>query len=1463
MMATSQQLVYSVALLCCLVSVAITGVHAAWVEQQGTLKPGPGQGQDSFTDASFTDNVNGSDPLMYVGRRCPEDGKPGGEYFAFVRFSVAELQGVQLSSALLQLHVRRYEAAQTSISVYPVLDAWYERDLAHSTKPRYASVPIGRLDLTPQASAMQARGSWAQHSVDISQALKSWLQEPATNQGFLLLGNDRQCWSRAYLATSDHPIEALRPSLEYFYLLDKTPPLAVIHSHPPTATNASVARVVFSGEDEETGIASFQCALESELSWHAQAYHSCTSPALFTGLGEGHYSFLLKAVDRAGNVAEEPTTVTWLVDRTAPVTRLDKDTWTRSDADVARFVFAGEDAASGVASMSCQLDGGDFMPCASPMVYVGLAEGPHSMRVRATDAAGNSADSEAWEWEVDLPPTCHLSLLSGDVVSASARIIASCSEPVIGCTADCLVLGGVGGVVTQWQSQSSSQFTFTIAPNAPGVLFVHVPAGKLKDTAGSTNTAASNEVMVTYDNEPPVCTISGPTTVQDAPWEIHLVWDEPVHGFSATGVMLEGVPAAISNFTQLPGGLEFIATVTPHGVGNSIVLVAPGSASDVAGNVNTQQSHKLTVRVASGNLYVAERGGVAVVNSNGKVVGNIRDCQQPSTVESDSVGRVFVADNARGQVRVYDGSHTLVNTVAGFIQVTGMDVDSTGRMYICDAGANQVVVYDAGFRKVATIGSGSGGNGSYELRAPMGIEVDGKNQVYIADSPNARVLQFDANMNYKQSFVSHADFRPVAVEVSAEGRLFAVDASGKVVREFNETGHAVGEFGAGLLVEPTGVEVDTRGNIYVADKAGSIVVFNKQREHINTIRGFESPVAVGIYRDEVPPECVVNGPDAEQDGPFNVTFSWSEAVDDFTASKVLLGSAGGSISTFGKSNDTHYAATIQPSGVGAVTVVVPAGSVTDITGNQNVKSNSLSVVHHGGSCAAELGCQWQLAQYEYQLSLERARAEADLAVAQQVELVKLQEAVTLRQEGRRHETEARLLRLQLDADKERAELDKATARERALTEADGRIREARENEDVTLRQIAAQGHARQQMVEAALSRMGQGIHGLLLDPRRLMLLAGAVSACVLAYFMSKAMAQFATKLLQSLIGKPRLVRETSAGIFSMWRVRQDSSKMFDDIVLADNLYKRLQQAASSIANQRHHHMPFRHMLFYGPPGTGKTMAAERLARSCGMDYAIMSGGDVGPLGRHAVTELHKLFDWAARSRRGLLLFIDEADAFLRRRDASEVGAAMGEQLRSALNAVLYRTGCQTSSFLLVLASNRPGDLDAAVADRVDEWLEFDLPALPQRRQLLELYYTQYLSIKAGGLLTKRKPTAIGADSMNSALVDQAAKQTEGFSGRELAKLMAALQAAVFSQEHPNLTAQLFEDVIKHKVQEHHRKATIEARHHAALFSSGLEEALGKPAANGAVEVLTEVVKKSKANGLVNGHVKHAANGNGR
>ena len=54
------------------------------------------------------------------------------------------------------------------------------------------------------------------------------------------------------------------------------------------------------------------------------------------------------------------------------------------------------------------------------------------------------------------------------------------------------------------------------------------------------------------------------------------------------------------------------------------------------------------------------------------------------------------------------------------------------------------------------------------------------------------------------------------------------------------------------------------------------------------------------------------------------------------------------------------------------------------------------------------------------------------------------------------------------------------------------------------------------------------------------------------------------------------------------------------------------------------------MLFYGPPGTGKTLFAKKLAKESGLEYAVMVGSDIAPLGNKAVAELNGLFDWAEK-----------------------------------------------------------------------------------------------------------------------------------------------------------------------------------------------------------------------------------------
>ena len=79
---------------------------------------------------------------------------------------------------------------------------------------------------------------------------------------------------------------------------------------------------------------------------------------------------------------------------------------------------------------------------------------------------------------------------------------------------------------------------------------------------------------------------------------------------------------------------------------------------------------------------------------------------------------------------------------------------------------------------------------------------------------------------------------------------------------------------------------------------------------------------------------------------------------------------------------------------------------------------------------------------------------------------------------------------------------------------------------------------------------------------------------------------------------------------------------------------------------------------------------------------------------------------------------------------SESGLCGVQGLRAALNAALFRTGDQSRDFAVVLATNRPADLDPAVLDRMDEALEFPLPGPAERAAILQLYVDSYIA-KAG------------------------------------------------------------------------------------------------------------------------------------
>lgn len=279
----------------------------------------------------------------------------------------------------------------------------------------------------------------------------------------------------------------------------------------------------------------------------------------------------------------------------------------------------------------------------------------------------------------------------------------------------------------------------------------------------------------------------------------------------------------------------------------------------------------------------------------------------------------------------------------------------------------------------------------------------------------------------------------------------------------------------------------------------------------------------------------------------------------------------------------------------------------------------------------------------------------------------------------------------------------------------------------------------------------------------------------------------------------------------LMRMKRSEKDLLAGVILEKKLETQLSEISYAIINRRQNFAPCKNMMFYGPPGTGKTLFAKKLAMQSGLDYAVMVGSDIAPLGTQAVTELNKLFDWAENQTNGMVLFIDEADAFLRSRADGQIS----ESMRHTINSFLYRTGSPSDKVILILATNGPEQLDMAVHDRLDEVVGFGVPSEKERQTMLYHYLVKYCTPPESNwdklMFLWRHPRSIYTgkklirmdESIDHELISQIARETEGFSGREIMKMVVAWHDSAFTLPDAILSKDVMLNVL-HKFHLQHK-----------------------------------------------------------
>ena len=168
-----------------------------------------------------------------------------------------------------------------------------------------------------------------------------------------------------------------------------------------------------------------------------------------------------------------------------------------------------------------------------------------------------------------------------------------------------------------------------------------------------------------------------------------------------------------------------------------------------------------------------------------------------------------------------------------------------GRVYVSDTGARVVAAFDIPGQRFFRVGDGDFG----KLAMPIGLDVDGKGNLYVVDATTKVVQVYDPDGKYLRTLCSDAKWfaRPSGIAVDSQGsRIYVVDSGGvdseqHKVRVFDaQDGKHLFDIGSrgtgpGQFNLPRDVTIGKDGMVYVVDGGNfRVLVFRPDGSYVST-----------------------------------------------------------------------------------------------------------------------------------------------------------------------------------------------------------------------------------------------------------------------------------------------------------------------------------------------------------------------------------------------------------------------------------------------------------------------------------------------------------------------------------------------------------------------------------------------------------------------------------------------------
>ena len=178
----------------------------------------------------------------------------------------------------------------------------------------------------------------------------------------------------------------------------------------------------------------------------------------------------------------------------------------------------------------------------------------------------------------------------------------------------------------------------------------------------------------------------------------------------------------------------------------------------------------------------------------------------------------------------------------------GIATSSSGNVYVAETGNSRVQEFDSYGNFINQLGSYGGGSG--QLINPHGVAVDSSDNVYVADTGNNRIEIFDSNGNYLSQCgygggSGDGQFiHPMGVALDSMGNIYVTDTGNNRIEKLSSSCGYITQWGyqgtgVGQFQYPVGIAADSLNNIYVTDSGNNRVEkFNSNGKYITEWNGY-------------------------------------------------------------------------------------------------------------------------------------------------------------------------------------------------------------------------------------------------------------------------------------------------------------------------------------------------------------------------------------------------------------------------------------------------------------------------------------------------------------------------------------------------------------------------------------------------------------------------------------------------